>query len=1232
MIMDIEIVRAISIRQPYVEAILNGEKTIEYRSRKTNIRERVYIYASKTLEDEETFQEFGYDSSKCPTGAIVGSVKIVGCTYDSEYDCYEWHLKKPERLHDFLKPANQPQPGIWRPQFSNNAVSNNKDQSADKDLTMSIPNIEGNFSFLQSEWPDIAKVADLAEKSLYFDPGNTLSKLRIFLEKVVIHIFKYEDMYEYENMTLNERLKNLCNSRIFPGSVNDAFHLVKNRGNIASHDLFDSPKEAYNTLKVAFNIARWFYLTYAKDQTVDVNNLSYIKPEYQNNSPESIKKQQAEYEALAKYSEDLAKEIEELKAQKLTVRKSNTSISEKFEIPHSEEDTRALIDLRLQEAGWTVDTDTIRYPKVKPEKGKNYAIAEWPCGTGKVDYALFCGLTLVGLIEAKKYSTDISTVLTETKQYAMDLVTVGDEELIMGAEQKYKAPFLFATNGRDFLSTVKEKSGIWLLDARKSTNLPRPVNSWFSPQDLLEKIQKGNENPEEKLRELSTSFLKSKEGLNLRYYQVEAIESVEGAVLENKKSALLEMATGTGKTRTAIGLIYRLLKTNMFRRILFLVDRRSLGDQAADSFRDVKVENLQTLFQIYDIKELKDKSFELDTRIQVATVQSMVKRLMSGNEAQGATFTTGVFDCIIVDEAHRGYLLDTELSEEELTFKNQEDYISKYRYVLDYFDAFAVALTATPALHTRQIFGDPVYQYHYRQAVIDGNLVDHDTPYHIETELSRNGIKFEAGTEVKTVNDKQQKYGSKTLDDELDFEIEAFNRKVITENFNRAVLSKISELIDPFDPGKTLIFAATEEHAKMVERIMREVYVESGVELDGDAVLKITGTNKYQDKDIRRFKTDDYPKFVVTVDLLTTGIDVPEICNIVFLRRVRSRILYEQMLGRATRLCPQIGKEKFNIYDAVGIYDALEPYTDMAPVAAGNNLDWTTLVDECERLKELKSDIPKEEHIQDQTDRVVARLQRMKTRIDTSSKAEHFTLHSDGLSAEEYTEKLLKQGPEERIDTIIKDRELFEFIQNTTFTPPVETGAGLRYISNHEDKVIDVSRGYGEKNQKPADYLESFSEFIKENEEKVAALSILKTSPHTISRAELKELYLTLDTHGFTEIDLNNALKETKKADILADIITLIKQEIDGTPLVSHERRIKNAVARAHDIAQWGPAQQKWLERIEKQLLRESVLQEGDFAKEPFKSQGGYNRIDKIFDGKLGQVLQVINAALYDYS
>ena len=214
----------------------------------------------------------------------------------------------------------------------------------------------------------------------------------------------------------------------------------------------------------------------------------------------------------------------------------------------------------------------------------------------------------------------------------------------------------------------------------------------------MEMLDKDIASANQTLQNTPYDLLRDPDGLNLREYQIRAIEAAESAIIEGKKTALLSMATGTGKTRTILGMIYRFIKSNRFRRILFLVDRTALGEQAADVFKEVKIEDLMTLDEIYNIKGLDKKEIDKETKIHIATVQSLVKRIIYSEDDTMPSVSD--YDLIVVDEAHRGYTLDKELSDDEMMYRNQEDYISKYRTAIEYFDAVKVALTATPALHT----------------------------------------------------------------------------------------------------------------------------------------------------------------------------------------------------------------------------------------------------------------------------------------------------------------------------------------------------------------------------------------------------------------------------------------------------------------------------------------------------------------------------------------------------
>lgn len=894
----------------------------------------------------------------------------------------------------------------------------------------------------------------------------------------------------------------------------------------------------------------------------------------------------------------------------------------------SEAETRYLIDEQLRKVGWEVDTEKLRYSKgTRPVKGHNIAIAEWPTDStvgnkGYVDYALFVGTQLVATVEAKAIHKDIPSVIDyQCKDYSRN-IRAADAKYQIGSWGKFKVPFTFATNGRPYLEQYDTKSGVWFLDLRQPDNVPKAMKGWMSPTGMMEQLEKDIQAKDRALKAMPYDLLRDKDGLNLREYQLKAIQAAENAILNGRQSILLAMATGTGKTRTILGMIYRFLKTGRFRRILFLVDRTSLGEQATDVFKEVKLEDLMTLDDIYNIKGLEDKAADKETRIQVSTVQSMVKRILYNGEDTMPAVTD--FDLVIIDEAHRGYILDKEMGEDELLYRDQTDYQSKYRSVVEYFDAVKIALTATPALQTTEIFGQPVYKYTYREAVIEGYLVDHDAPHELKTKLSQEGIHYKKGDTV-TVYDTitGEITNSELLNDELDFDVDKFNRKVITEPFNRAVLEEIARDIDPETPevqGKTLIYAVDDQHADLIVKILKEIYAKTGV--DNDAIMKITGSvgggnKKKVEEAIKRFKNERYPSVVVTVDLLTTGIDVPEITTLVFMRRVKSRILFEQMLGRATRLCPAIHKTHFEIYDPVGVYESLEDVNTMKPVVANPAASFAQLLDGLEVLQD-------DRQVKNQINQIVAKLQRRKRNMDSRT-MEHFISMTGGKDPTQFIAELQNSKPEEAKKQLLACKDVFEMLQQTR-----PNGGRKLVISDQEDELLSHTRGYGS-SDRPEDYLDAFANYVKTNLNEVAALNIVCTRPKGLTRESLKSLRLTLDREGFTTQQLNTAISQMTNEEITADIISLIRRYAIGSALISHEARIRKAVDKLKKAHHFSMQELNWISRMEKYLMEESVLNVAVFDEDGrFKAQGGFNKINKVFGNQLESIVLELNEYLYD--
>lgn len=1083
-----------------------------------------------------------------------------------------------------------------------------------------------NFDFLSDKFPVLADYGQKAERYLYDDSNSCLMKLGMIGETVVNLMFRYDHIPAPYDNTAVTRIDTLYREGMIDTGIQDILHSLRKIRNKAVHENYSSVDDGKALLQMAYSLCVWFYQIYGD---YEFKPAAFVMPEKEEKAvpiKADLKTEEDKEQKLTKLAEEAA---ETAPVVSKTERKKQSAFAAN-QRPRTEAETRFLIDEQLRKVGWEANTNVLRYSKgTRPKKGHNMAIAEWPTDSavgnnGRCDYVLFIGDKMAATVEAKAIHKDISAVIDDQCRDYSRLIRKEDDQYRIGQWGDYKVPFTFATNGRPYLDQYKTKSGIWFRDLRDPANAPQALRGWMSPIGMAELLDKDLKKCNQKLLEMPYDLLRDKNGLNLRDYQIEAIEAAEKAIIDGKKTTLLAMATGTGKTRTVLGMIYRFLKTGRFHRILFLVDRNALGEQAEDVFKDVKLEDLMTLDQIYNIKGLDDQTIDKETRIQVATVQSMVRRILY-NDGDTMPAVTD-YDLIIIDEAHRGYILDKEMTDEEILYTDQKDYQSKYRAVIDYFDAVKIALTATPALQTTQIFGEPVYKYTYRQAVIDGYLVDHDAPHELKTKLGTEGIHYKKGDTVTLYDPVTGDItNSELIDDEtLDFDLDSFNKQVITEGFNRAVLTEISMDIDPEAPeiqGKTLIYAADDQHADLIVKILKEIY--SDQDVDTDSIMKITGSigggnPKKIEEAIKRFKNERFPSIVVTVDLLTTGIDVPSITTLVFLRRVKSRILFEQMLGRATRLCPEIHKRVFQIYDPVGVYDSLAPVTSMKPVVANPSQTMTQVLD---HLK----DTDDEKEVEYDVDQVIAKLQRRKKRIDKKT-VEQFRDMTGGKTPDQVIAEVEHAEPAEAKKRLMSYYEAIRYMQQTRIA-----GENPVVISREEDEVTSHTRGYDRNEQRPEDYLEAFSAYIRTNINDIAALNIICTRPGDLTRKDLKSLLLTLDREGYTTQQLNTAISQMTNQDMTADIISLIRRYAIGSPLVSHEERIKRAVERLKKNHNFSKMELNWIARIEKYLIEESVINISVFDEDSrFKAQGGFGKIDKVFQLQLRNVIRELNGYLYD--
>lgn len=1120
-----------------------------------------------------------------------------------------------------------------------------------------------NFDFLIAYDAHLVTLPALAERYFRDDPSTCLIKLRQFGEALAQQLAARSGLLETTEETQVDLLRRLKYERAAPKEVFDLFHQLRVVGNRATHENVGDHGDALANLKIARQLAIWFHRTFGSDSKFNPGPFvpppdpdaatQYLREELERlrqerdallseaeRAQEIQERLQVERETAQARAEREAEEkrlwaslAEEAEREKLQAQQNLMAIQEQStqaapdeheallqrareaarHIDLDEAATRAVIDQQLRDRGWEADSEKLRYAAgARPAKNRYMAIAEWPTDSGPADYALFAGMKCIAIVEAKRQRKNVSAAIDQAERYSKGMRWGDGAEAIGGPWGEYQIPFVFATNGRPYLKQLETESGIWFRDVRLGTNRRRALTDWFTPEGLLSELEISRQAAHEKLKKMPYNF-----GFPLRYYQQQAIENVEVALENDQRAMLLAMATGTGKTKLAIALLYRLLTAKRFRRVCFVVDRSVLGAQAGGEFSTTKVVGANTFADIFNLMPIDEIHPDPETKVHICTIQGLVRRVLYADDPADVP-PIDQYDLLVVDECHRGYLLDREMSDAELSFRNQEDYISKYRRVLEHFDAVKIGLTATPALHTVDIFGEPVYTYSYREAVVDGYLIDHEPPIQITTALAQAGIIFEEGEEMEVLNPRTGAIDLVHAPDEINFQVEGFNRKVITVPFNRTVAEELARHIDPDLPGKTLIFAVTDAHADIVVEELKQALEDRYGEIQDAAVRKITGSVDRVRDLIRSFRNDAFPKIAVTVDLLTTGIDVPSITSLVFIRRVNSRILYEQMLGRATRLCEEIDKETFRIFDAVNLYPHLQDLTDMRPIVVNPSISLEQLWDE---LIQVNDDT----HRESVRDQIIVKLRRRLDKLSDEARERYEAI--SGETPEQTLERLTSSSARDAAQWA-RSRPGIGRILDWTADGEV---APVLPISHHEDEVVAVTRGYGDA-ERPQDFLDTFTSYVRNNVNKIAALKIVVQRPRELTRAQLRELRLELDRYDFSEVNLRRAWYDAKNEDIAASIIGFIRQAALGDPLVPYEERVRSALRRILGKQVWTDPQRKWLERIAEQIQREIVVDRASMDKEPFQAHGGFRRLNKVFDGHLETVLSDFNEELWKES
>jgi type I restriction enzyme R subunit len=851
-----------------------------------------------------------------------------------------------------------------------------------------------------------------------------------------------------------------------------------------------------------------------------------------------------------------------------------------------------------------------------------HAVAEFPTANGPADYALFVDGILLGIIEAKKVTVNPQNVLEQAKRYSRGAANGP------GNWSDYCVPFLYATNGEI----------IWHLDVRPDKPISRPLLNFHTSAALAEKFALNDIKSRPWLLDTPPERI-----TRLRPYQVASIIASETAMLAGKRELLIAMATGTGKTFLTVAQIYRLLESKKFRRILFLVDRKALAAQAVRTFNAFDTSQGNKLTQEYEVYSQKfqkedfgdDEPFDpkvlpneyltnpnsTHTFVYVSTIQRMARNLFG---AEGCFVQSGgdteaeadadkldipihAFDLIIADECHRGYTM-------------QET--SLWRDTLTHFDAVKIGLTATPAPHTTALFGPPVFRYDVEQAILDGFLVDYEAVA-IKSEVRMNGAFLKEGEEVGYIDTATGKQHRDELEDERQFPSEDIERRITAPHSNRQIIEEIALHAHAHEKEtghfpKILIFAVNDiahtSHADQLVKTCREVFAQGD-----DFVQKITG-NPNVDRPlqrIREFRNRPNPKVVVTVDMLSTGVDIPALEFIVFLRPVKSRILWVQMLGRGTRKCPEINKTKFVIFDCfdgtlIQYFKHTTDFEIQPPTKTPLTLP--------EVIENIWQNVDRDYHV-----RILAkRLRRIEKDMSGEARLEFAKWIPDGdIGA--FAGQLPQKIKSDFTGTmkLLRNQEFQKLLleYKRAYVPFL---VGYEVQDTVSSKKLDRFGKY----ETAEGYLDAFSRFVKENADKVDALSILLRRPRDWRPKALEELRRTLAQNQFDERKLQEAHKiASHKA--LADVISIVKHAATAkSPVLTAEERVSLAMDALATKHRFTTEQMQWLTLVREQLIKNLTIDEDDFDNTPLlQGRGGVAKAKQVF-GELNLLVAQLNEAV----
>jgi len=911
-----------------------------------------------------------------------------------------------------------------------------------------------------------------------------------------------------------------------------------------------------------------------------------------------------------------------------------------------EEKAREKIDQLLTEAGWVIQD----IKDLDLSAGLGVAIREFPLSTGAADYLLFADRKAIAVVEAKPAGTTLSGVAEQSTKYLAGL----PEDLPKVHEP---LPFSYETTGIE----------TYFRDIRDPDYRSRRVFSFHKPDTLLEWSSQA-ETLRAKLKKIP---ILNKTGL--WGCQIEAIENLEKSLAKDKPRALIQMATGSGKTFTAVSSVYRLIKFANAKRVLFLVDRSNLGRQTLREFQQyVTPDDGRKFTELYNVQHLTSNNIDKVSRVCITTIQRLYAMLqdqeLDTELEEHSSFDTlpnnlppkevsynqkipiELFDFIITDECHRSiYHL--------------------WRQVLEYFDAYLIGLTATPSKQTIGFFDQNlVMEYGHERAVADNVNVGYEV-YRIQTQITEKGSEVKASYWVDKRDKLTRKKRYEQLDDDLVYTPNQLDRSVVAVDQIRTIIKTFKDkLFTEIFPGrtevpKTLIFAKDDSHAEDIVHIVREEFGK-GNDFCKKITYKTTG-EKPEDL-IASFRNSYNPRIAVTVDMISTGTDIKPLECLLFMRDVKSQVYFEQMKGRGTRTISSTDfyavtpdakyKTKFMIVDAIGVCE--NDKTDSRPLERKRNVSFDKLIlsvamghkDEdtlsslAGRLAALEKEITaKDSKDIEEAGKGVTLKQLVNSLLDAID-PDKATEKAKALNnTDNPTSEQIKQANKELVGTACKPFDNAK-LRNLLIEIKKKNEQIIDTVS--QDKVILA--GFDEKaKEKAKSIINTFKQFIEDNKDELTALQLIYSKPYStrkITYEDIKKLAeeITKPPYQLTPELIWQAYEQLDKSKVkgagpqklLTNIVSLLRFAAGENDILEPfsetvNRRFNLWLAQQEKLNhKFNEEQLEWLNMIKDHIVTSANIGVDDFELSPFQEKGGAIRANKVFEQQLDGILVELNRTL----